>query len=215
MHKTIYFNNKPLFITAEITRELEEYLHHEETVFIDEFNVHTVKAMIHEMELAKIHAGIFLHGDVGAVLKTFKKKFVLIQAAGGLVHTEKNDLLLIFRRGKWDLPKGKMDTNEAVQACAIREIQEETGLINVEIEKPLATTYHTYLENGKHILKESHWFLMKVQKQTDLLPQTEEDIEKCEWVAIDQLAPYMENTHASILDVVNAGVKMLQETKNI
>jgi len=211
----IYFNNKPLFITGQITKELEEYLHHEETVFIDEFNIHTVKAMLHEMELSKIHAGVFLHPDVDAVVKAFKKKLVLVKAAGGLVHTENDHLLLIFRRGKWDLPKGKLDKNEEMEACAIREVKEETGLVNVEIEQPLCITYHTYHENGKHILKESHWFLMKADKQLNLIPQSEEDIEKCEWAAVDQLASYMENTHASILDVVNTGVKTLHETKNV
>lgn len=214
MHK-IYFNKKPLFITTEITKELEEYLHHEETIFIDDFNVHSVKAMIHEMELAKINAGVFLHDDVEAVLKAFKKNLLLIKAAGGLIHTGEDDLLLIFRRGKWDLPKGKLDDNEELEACAIREVKEETGLLNVEIEKPLCITYHTYHQEGKHILKESHWYLMKAPKQTALLPQLEEDIEKCEWVPVDQLAAYMENTHGSVLDVVNAGVKILHETKDV
>jgi 8-oxo-dGTP pyrophosphatase MutT (NUDIX family) len=211
----IYFNNKPLFITSEITKELAELLHHEETVLIDEFNVHTVKAMLHEMEAQKIHAGVFLHDDVEAVMKAFKKKFVLIKAAGGLIHTKDDDLLLIFRRGKWDLPKGKLDDGEDLEACAVREVNEETGLENVKIEKPLCITYHTYYQEGKHILKESHWFLMKAKKQTNLLPQLEENIDKCEWVPIGQLSIYMENTHASILDVVNAGVKLLHETKNV
>lgn len=211
----IYFNNKPLFITNQITKDLEEYLHHEDTVFIDDFNFHTVKAMVHEMEAQKIHAGVFLHDDVDAVLKAFKKKLFLVQAAGGLVHTEEDYLLLIFRRGKWDLPKGKLDTGEEMEACALREVEEETGLEKVKIEKPLSITYHTYHENGKHILKESHWYLMKAPEQANLIPQVEEDIQKCEWVAVDQIAPYMENTHASILDVVNTGVKLLHETKNV
>jgi ADP-ribose pyrophosphatase YjhB (NUDIX family) len=211
----IYFNNKPLFITGQITKELEEYLHHEDTVFIDEFSFHTVKAMVHEMEVSKIHAGVFLHYDVDAVLKAFKKKLVLIKAAGGLVHTAEDDLLLIFRRGKWDLPKGKLEDNEDIATCAIREIKEETGVADVQIEQPLCITYHTYHQDGKHILKESHWFLMKAQKQNNLSPQLEEDIEKCEWVPVNQLNPYMENTHASILDVVSAGIKNLHETKNV
>lgn len=215
MHKTIYFNNKPLFITTEISRDLEEYLHHEDTVFIDEFNSHTVKTMLHEMQLSKIHAGVFLHHDVEEVMKAFKKKLELIKAAGGLVHTKENDLLLIHRRGKWDLPKGKLDENEEMETCAVREIKEETGLVNVQIEQPLCITYHTYHQDGKHILKESHWFLATAPRQSNLLPQLEEDIEKCEWVPVGKIAPYMENTHASILDVVNAGVKLLHETKNV
>lgn len=211
----IYFNNKPLFLVDKITREVEEYLHHEETVFIDEFNFHTVKAMIHEMELSKIHAGVFFHEDVDAVLKMFKKKLVLVQAGGGMVHNEDDEILLIFRNGKWDLPKGKLDPNENLETCAVRELREETGLENVKIEKALCVTYHTYHQEGKFILKESHWFLMKAQKQGRFIPQIEEGIEKIEWVPMDRLASYMENTHASILDVVNAGVKALHETKNV
>ena len=211
----VYFNNKPLFITSGITKELEEYLHREETVLIDEFNSHTIKAMIHEMEASQINAGVFLHEDVDAVVAAFKKKMLLIVAAGGMVYTEEGELLLIFRRGKWDLPKGKLDENETLEACAVREVKEETGLVKVELEKPLIITYHTYHQDGKHILKESHWYLMKGPKQTNLLPQLEEGIEKCEWVSIDKLASYLENAHASVIDVVNAGVKLLHESKNV
>jgi 8-oxo-dGTP pyrophosphatase MutT (NUDIX family) len=214
MVKKIYFNNKPLFVVSEITKEVEAYLHHDDAVFIDEFNFHTVKAMIHEMELPRIHAGVFLHNDVEAVLKSFRKKLFPIQAAGGLVHTDDQELLLIFRRGKWDLPKGKVDEGESLETCAIREIKEETGIDIIQNEGPLCTTYHTYHQFGKHILKESHWFLMKAEKRP-FIPQIDEDIEKCEWVPIDRLAPYMENTHASILDVVKAGVKQLHEVKNV
>ena len=211
----IYFDNKPLFLVKEINEELEELLHHEETVFIDEYNSHTVKAMIHEMEAPKIHAGIFLHEDPQALLKAFKKKLVPVVAAGGMVHTGKNEILLIYRRGKWDLPKGKLDTGEDLAACAEREIMEETGILEIQMEKPLLVTYHTYHEYGKHILKESHWYLFKAEKQQSLRPQLEEDIDKCEWVTIQSLSSYMENTHASILDVVNLGVKSLHESRNI
>lgn len=215
MQIVIYFNNKPLFITSEINNHLEELLHHEETIFIDEFNQHTVKAMIHEMELARMKTGVFLHENVDEVLKTFKKKLKLIVAAGGLVHTGQDEILMIFRHGKWDLPKGKLDEKESLEACAIREIAEETGLENPVIEKPLTITYHTYHQDGKHILKESHWFLMKSFKQNVFTPQIEEGIMKCEWVPVENIATYVENTHASIIDVVNKGVKHLQGTKNI
>jgi 8-oxo-dGTP pyrophosphatase MutT (NUDIX family) len=214
MQKKIYFNNKPLFLLNELTPEIEEYLHHEETVFIDEFNSHTVKAMIHEMDQPRVLRGVFLHEDVNAVLNSFKKKFSFIQAAGGFVYTKDDEVLLIFRRGKWDLPKGKLDEGEDLQTCALREVREETGLEKVQLEKPLTITYHTYHQYGEYILKESHWYLMKSAKQA-FTPQTEEDIEKCEWVPLENLGVYMDNTHASIADVVKVGVGFLQEVKNV
>jgi 8-oxo-dGTP pyrophosphatase MutT (NUDIX family) len=215
MQKKIYFNNKPLFIVDALSAEVEEHLHHEETVFIDEFNSHTVKAMIHEMEQPKIRRGVFLHGDIDAVLNCFKKKLSLVQAAGGFVYTADDHILLIFRRGKWDLPKGKLEENEDLETCAVREVVEETGIKNIQLLRPLCITYHTYHQFGEHILKESHWYLMRSTKEQSFIPQTGEDIDKCEWVPIDKLPAYMDNTHASILDVVNAGVKFLHETKSI
>lgn len=211
----IYFNDKPLFITSERTPEIEEYLHHEDTVLIDEFNSHTVKAMIHEMMTEKIHAGVFLHPDTAAILQAFKRKLSFVQAAGGFVYTPDHHVLMIFRRGKWDLPKGKLDPGEDLETCALREITEETGVSEIESKGTLCITYHTYHQDGKHWLKETHWFLVKSQNKTPFQPQTEEDIEKCEWVSVNEMGPYSENTHASIRDVLNAGVQKLGEPESI
>ena len=215
MYIKIYFDNKPLFLCDAIEPVIEEYLHHDDAIFIDELDSHTVKSMIHEMQLEKVHAGVFLHPDFEELKKFFFKKFTLVIASGGLVQNEKNEYMIIFRKGKWDLPKGKLDAGEKLEECAVREIEEETGLKGVQIESPLIITYHTYHENGNHILKETHWFLMLAPKQANFVPQQEEGIDKCEWVPVDKLAPYMENTHGSIIDVVNTGVKQLHETRNI
>jgi 8-oxo-dGTP pyrophosphatase MutT (NUDIX family) len=209
----IYFNNKPLFLTDTITRELEDYLHRYDTIFIDEFNLHTVRTMIYEMQLQEIYAGVFLYNDINKVLNAFKKELKLILAAGGFVHSDEH-VLLIFRKGKWDLPKGKADKGEDLETCAIREIIEETGLDHVKSEMPLCITYHTYHEHGAHILKESHWYLMNATKNQVLVPQKEEDIEKCEWVPFNNLSPYLDNTHTSIIDVVKEGINTLHKVKN-
>jgi 8-oxo-dGTP pyrophosphatase MutT (NUDIX family) len=212
MHRKIYFGNKPLYLTDSITKDIEDFLHRDDAVFIDEFNVHAVGAMIHEMEQEKIHAGVFLHTDLEELLNGFKKKLTPIIACGGLVHTGKQELLLIFRKGKWDLPKGKLDDGESLEECALREVKEETGLEKAALEKPVCITYHTYHQDGKHILKESHWFLMKSPHQKVLTPQTDEDIEQCKWVPAAELSPYLDLTHASVLDVLKEGVKLLTKS---
>ena len=83
------------------------------------------------------------------------------------------------------------------------------------MEQTLCTTYHTYYERGQHILKESHWHLVKGNEEEPLVPQIEEDIEKCEWVNIDNLSPYLENAPASILDVISEGLRILKEKKHL
>ena len=144
MYIKIYFGDKPLFLCDNIDAVIEPYVHHDDAVFIDELNAHAVKAMIHEMQLEKIHAGVFFHGKLEELKKAFFKKFTIVQAAGGMVKNEKNETLLIFRRGKWDLPKGKLDKGESLEECAVREVEEETGLKNVKLVSPLIITYHTY-----------------------------------------------------------------------
>ncbi|HRG94005.1 MAG TPA: NUDIX hydrolase, partial [Chitinophagaceae bacterium] len=109
MYIKIYFDNKPLFLCDAIDETITPYVHHDDAVFIDELNSHTVKSMIHEMQVDKVHAGVFLHADLDALRKAFYKKFTLVQAGGGLVENENGEILMIFRRGKWDLPKGKLD----------------------------------------------------------------------------------------------------------
>lgn len=170
--------------------------------------------MIDQMQNPDITTGVFLHKNVAESLEAFKKELTLVKAAGGLVHSS-GHFLLIFRRGKWDLPKGKLDEGEDLETCAIREVEEETGLKTVELERPITITYHTYRENGNFVLKENHWYLMAARELQKLVPQTNEDIEKCEWVSVKNLAPYMENTLPSVLEVVQKGTALLHEEKKV
>ena len=198
----IYFNDKPLFLCDDIEEALQPFLHHDDAVFIDELSSPALKSMIHEMQLEKVHAGIYYHPDLETLKKAFWKKFTVIKAAGGLVQNEKHEILFMFRRGKWDLPKGKLDAGETLETCAVREVKEETGLEKVLLKKPLITTYHTYHESGKHILKESYWYTMLARGTDNLVPQTEEDIQEVKWVPEKKLNEMMGNTFPSIKDVI-------------
>jgi 8-oxo-dGTP pyrophosphatase MutT (NUDIX family) len=203
MHIKIYFNDKPLYLCDDIDQEIAPYVHHDDAVFIDEFSTPAIKSMIHEMKLEKIHAGILYHTDLEALKKAVFKKFTIIYAAGGLVLNPSKSILLIYRKGKWDLPKGKLDDGESLDQCALREVKEETGLQHLRLIEPLLVTYHTYDEDGKHILKETHWYLMHATgRDQQLKPQEEEQITAIEWASEKQLPKYMENTFPLIRDVI-------------
>jgi 8-oxo-dGTP pyrophosphatase MutT (NUDIX family) len=213
MYIKIYFNDKPLFLTDEMTEEIQGYAHHDDAILIDEFSHPAVNAMIHEMRREKVHAGIFVHSDLATLKKAFWKKFNLIQAGGGLVNNGEHAWLFMFRRGKWDLPKGKLDAGETLEQCAVREVGEETGLSAVQLHSPLLITYHTYDENGKHILKETHWYRMSVSGGQAAIPVPDERIARFQqyeaiteivWADKERIAALTKNTFPSIIDVLKA-----------
>ncbi len=202
MYIKIFFDNKPLFLCDNVDGIIEPFVHHDDAIFIDELDSHTVKSMIHEMQLEKVHAGVFFHPDLEELKKAFWKKFTIIKAAGGLVLNEDNKMLMIFRRGKWDLPKGKLDKGETLEQCAVREVEEETGLTKVKLLSPLLTTYHTYHEGTKFVLKESYWYNMKVSGMQNLQPQAEEDILETRWVTLKEAEKLFPECFPSVIDVI-------------
>ncbi len=127
-----------------------------------------------------------------------------IVAAGGLVLNEDGNLLMIYRRGKWDLPKGKLDVGETIEACALREVAEETGLQEVELEKFIGKTYHSYFDKwvGEDVIKETWWYSMKASGKQILVPQTEEDIEQIIWADDAVLRENLQNSYANIIEIV-------------
>jgi len=204
MYIKIYFNDKPLFLCDSIDSELEPYRHHDDTMFIDEFSTHALKSMIHEMEQQKIHAGILLHANLDALKKAFWKKFSVIQAAGGLVLTSRRETLMIFRRGKWDLPKGKQDPGEDLETCALREVAEETGLHTVSLENKIIETYHYYPMKNKKVLKHTHWYRMQFTGTELTVPQIEEDIQDLQWIKPENVDKYLKFSYENIREVFRA-----------
>lgn len=132
----------------------------------------------------------------------FQDSFKCISAAGGRVINEEGNVLMIFRREKWDLPKGKVDKGESIHQAAIREVMEECGLLHVERGAKLGVIYHMYFHKEKWVLKDTHWYQMFASMNEILVPQFEEDITAIEWVN-PETHDWKSNTFPSIADVMS------------
>ena len=133
--------------------------------------------------------------------ESFCAGYKLIAAGGGLVYNDKNQLLMIFRNGKWDLPKGKLEVGENIEQCAIREVEEECGISELIIVRQFQETYHTYEINEQKILKRTYWFEMKSSFKGDLEPQTKEGITAVVWTDKEDIAEKLENSYINIKEL--------------
>lgn len=203
MHIKIYFNDKPVYLCDDIDKELNEILHHPDAVFIDEVSNAAIKSLLHEIVKEEFHAGVLWSSDLEKLKKAFFKHFTLIEAAGGIVQNDKNEILFIFRLGKWDLPKGKVEKGEDIAITAVREVEEETGATNLKLKQKVGETYHTYNAFGKHYLKTTHWYYIICPSKQNLKPQVEEDISALQWVKTGKIDEPLANTYPSIKDILD------------
>ena len=141
--------------------------------------------------------GVFSN-EFDIIINVFKKKFPEIIAAGGKVINNKSEILFIYRNKKWDLPKGKAEKNENISQTALREVEEETGIKNLSIIKPLDKTYHIFKRGKTNYLKTTYWFEMKSDYNGKFKPQKKEGITRVEWIGVENLSSILPKSYANI-----------------
>lgn len=139
--------------------------------------------------------------DMESTYDLVRGEFLEVNAGGGLVRNRRGDYLLISRNGLWDLPKGHQDPREDISVTALREVQEETGIDDLQLLGLICITDHCYKRNEIWHLKHTWWYDMLDDKPIELVPQTEEDISKAAWVAKSSLPGFLNNTYPSIAEV--------------
>lgn len=142
---------------------------------------------------------ILLYGYLAEEMFTdFSTYFKYLEAAGGIVENPSGELLFIKRLGVWDFPKGKIEKSETAEGAAVREVEEETGVGGLEIEKEISPTYHIYFFKEKFFLKKTFWFKMQTNFSGNLIPQTDEDIELAEWHKKTEAKQLLDKSYRSL-----------------
>ena len=175
----VFVNEKKLLLSKQ-SENLEKSLDYE--------NVTTLEIALDLLENTSVNELNVFGENIDVIWAEFQKLFRIIEAAGGVVNNPEGKTLFIKRLGKWDLPKGKMEKGESREESAVREIEEETGLSNVELVRFINTTYHIYVErNGDKVLKCTHWFEMNFNGEDISKPQIEEGITEVAWKNTSQI----------------------------
>jgi 8-oxo-dGTP pyrophosphatase MutT (NUDIX family) len=207
MNKKIYFNNKFLaFETGGVQTSQNQSIR-----YLTEFSKEKLKPVIDELLSEEAVSGNQFYTaerNFEQVLDYLKKDLYYIEAAGGLIKKEK-ECLFIYRLGRWDLPKGKLDKGETTEHAAVRECEEECGISELSIERPLSSTFHIYKYKDHYAIKKTYWYFMSTRYNRQLAPQTEENIEEVKWFGPEEIKKVVfANSYFTIQDVVNEAISL-------
>jgi len=191
----IFVNDKPIILTTEVKKEdgFKNYL-------LSNVNIGKIIRELNSTDLKSIR---LIGKKKHKLLEKFLKLLPNVIAGGGKVYNDSGEVLFIFRNDKWDLPKGKIEGKETIEATAIREVEEETGVAGLEIIKPLQTTYHIFKRSGRHKIKVTYWFEMQTSFSGKLYPQENEGITKVKWLSPEESLKALDNSYANIRDLIS------------
>lgn len=168
-------------------------------VVIYHVNKDLIKSLLNYLRECKTTQVVQIAEDGG--FEKFLDCFKIIHAAGGAVFNPDGDLLLMKRKGLWDMPKGKLDKGESIVNAAVREVEEECNVFDIEVKHKIGLTYHLYFEK-KWLLKETHWYYMISSRWQDAQPQIEEEIEEIMWIDYEKLDLDQLDTYNNIRHVI-------------
>ena len=198
----VFFDGRTVFFTDAF----EEYYQSYNGLFVRYLNdIQLAYVLELFRNVHEIRNVFIIHSDVEKAFRAFCSFFREVEAAGGLVFDESGRVLVIHRRGKWDLPKGKMEPKETPKTTAVREVEEECGITSPQARELLHITYHSYNLEGVMILKKTYWYRMEYVGHEEPVPQTHEDITKVRWMYPSELDQVVNNTYASIAEVLESG----------
>ncbi len=191
----VFFNQKPLILTNKI----QNFSDNEPLLFL---KYTSVAQIISALKSSKNRKVFLYHKNIDKLWRSFKKKFPVVEAAGGLVERTDNKLLFIFRNNKWDLPKGGVEKKELIIEAAQREVREETGVLDLIVKNQLSETFHIFKKGNRYRLKKTYWFKMTTSYMGKTKPQIEEGILKTKWVSKEKIDEILDNAFENIRIIV-------------
>ena len=93
----VFINDTPIIITSSKKKELNYTSLFFKSVVIDE--------IIHKIQNQVLNGINLISNNLEKDWKSFLTNFDVLQAAGGLVTNSQNEILFIYRNGKWGLAK--------------------------------------------------------------------------------------------------------------
>lgn len=202
--RKIYFSDKPLILTNDARAYIAQHPVAAGYLFLGGAFERSFRLAFEHLGRPRTLGAIIEDISPDALMAGIHRLYEPIDAAGGVVEDEEGNVLMIYRRGRWDLPKGKRDDGEKLDECALREVSEETGLNKLKLGEKVCDTYHIYAQRGQQLLKTTAWYRMQGTATERPTPQVEEHIEEARWVTSGELGPIAFKSYEAIREVLHA-----------
>lgn len=202
----VFVNNKPLFLISKGEKTLDVNI--KSSQFIDFTSDKDIELAFDYCYSENVVSAVYLVGaDTDKLWKHLLKHFIVLEAAGGIVRNNYNELLMIYRFGKWDLPKGKIEKNETPEEAAVREVCEETGVCDIKIISDSKISFHSYIQKNKHYLKKTYWYDMRCLNFSGFRVQVEEGIKDARWMNDASVENALKSSYPSIKEILQAEIR--------
>lgn len=190
----IYINNKPIILSDKVIKSSEYKLYTYGAISIPE--------ILHKLKFSRLKGVVLFHPDIDELWYDFRNYFEVITAAGGMVTDENGHYLFIKRNNFWDLPKGKQEDGETPEQTAVREVEEECGISQIEVNSFIKKTFHIYMEDYKEKLKCTYWYAMTYKGSRLPVPQSEEGITDARFIARQDINSMYSKMYKNIEELV-------------
>lgn len=139
---------------------------------------------------------------------------VRIETSSGGVVFRRDDgaahfLLIRDPYGNWGLPKGHLEGGETPIEAAVREVAEETGLLELAVIDQLPTIDWYFKDDAVVVHKFCHFFLIE-SETGEPCPQTDEGITECIWLPLGSALGTL--SYANAREVLKAAGQRLGTT---
>lgn len=193
----VFVNESPLILTTKKPANVNGSLF--------EMDADSILKAIESLSKKKLKKA-YIYDPSDKILEHFSAKIPMVLAAGGVVRNKKGKILFIYRNNRWDLPKGKLDKGETMEDAAVREVEEETGVKKLVVDKYLHTTYHIFKRNGNFQLKQTYWFAMHTKYDGKLKAEKLEGITKVKWKGPKKIKKALKNSYQNIRELFELGI---------
>lgn len=201
--RTIFFHGKPFILCQKLPASAASPAPESSLVSVDNPDPAALQSLI-DAAAGEVPGYILITPDEETLVSELQRIYRPVQAAGGIVTNPDGAVLLMFRRRRWDLPKGKIDEGETPEQAALREVTEETGLSHIRLGEHLIRTWHGYQLGEAKLLKETYWYRIAFTGTELTVPQIEEDITDIQWISPENLSKYIPYSYPNLTAVFRA-----------